>query len=88
MTKRYIFVPVAYFLFNFSLLAAQNWTEMSDPVRPYVSNFSHRCGSNPKFPPIGYRLEVWILKRMAGVPKFTVEQIAAALRESSPRPTR
>ena len=37
MTKRYIFVPVAYFLFNFSLLAAQNWTEMSDPVRPYVT---------------------------------------------------
>ena len=33
MTKRYIFVPVAYFLFNFSLLAAQNWTEMSDPVK-------------------------------------------------------
>ena len=36
MTKRYIFVSVAYFLLNFSILAAQNWTEMSDPVRPYV----------------------------------------------------
>ena len=37
MTKRYIFAPVACFLLNFSILAAQNWTEMSDPVRPYVT---------------------------------------------------
>ena len=36
MTKRYIFAPVACFLLNFSIVAAQNWTEMSDPVRPYV----------------------------------------------------
>ena len=36
MTKRYILVPVVYFLLNFSLLPAQNWTEISDPVRPYV----------------------------------------------------
>ena len=44
MTKRYIFVPVAYFLFNFSLLAAQNWTEMSDPVRPYVTRLTDGNG--------------------------------------------
>ena len=37
MTKRYMLIPIASFLFNFSLLAAQNWTEMSDPVRPYVT---------------------------------------------------
>ena len=36
MTKRYLFVLVAYFLLNFSILPAQNWTETSDPVRPYV----------------------------------------------------
>ena len=36
MTKRHLFIPVAYFLFNFNILAAQNWTEMSDPVKPYV----------------------------------------------------
>ena len=36
MTKRHLFVPVAYFLLNFNILAAQNWTEMSDPVKPYV----------------------------------------------------
>ena len=44
MTKRYIFVPVAYFLFNFSLLASQNWTEMSDPVRPYVTRLTDGNG--------------------------------------------
>ena len=44
MTKRYIFVPVAYFLFNFSLLAAQNWMEMSDPVRPYVTRLTDGNG--------------------------------------------
>ena len=44
MTKRYIFVPVAYFLFNFSLLAAQNWTEMNDPVRPYVTRLTDGNG--------------------------------------------
>ena len=33
MTKRYIFVPVAYLLLNFSIVTAQTWTEMSDPVR-------------------------------------------------------
>ena len=44
MTKRYLFVPVAYFLFNFSLLAAQNWTEMSDPVRPYVTRLTDGNG--------------------------------------------
>ena len=42
--QRYIFVPVAYFLFNFSLLAAQNWTEMSDPVRPYVTRLTDGNG--------------------------------------------
>ena len=36
MIKRHLFVPVAYFLLNFNILAAQNWTEMSDPVKPYV----------------------------------------------------
>ena len=36
MARRHICVPVVYFLLNFSILAAQNWTEMSDPVRPYV----------------------------------------------------
>ena len=36
MTKRHLFIPVAYFLFNFNILAAQNWTAMSDPVKPYV----------------------------------------------------
>ena len=40
MTKRHIFVPVAYLLLNFSILAAQNWTEMSDPVRPYVTRLT------------------------------------------------
>ena len=44
MTKRYIFVPVAYLLLNFSLLAAQNWTEMSDPVRPYVTRLTDGNG--------------------------------------------
>ena len=37
MTKRYTFVPIAYFLFNFSLLAAKNWTQMSGQVSPYVT---------------------------------------------------
>ena len=44
MTKRHLFVPVAYFLLNFSLLAAQNWTEMSDPVRPYVTRLTDGNG--------------------------------------------
>ena len=44
MTKRYIFVPVAYFLLNFSILAAQNWTKMSDPVRPYVARLTDGNG--------------------------------------------
>ena len=37
MTKRYIFAPVACFLLNFSILTAQNWTEMSGRVSPYVT---------------------------------------------------
>ena len=44
MLKRHLFVPVAYFLLNFSLLAAQNWTEMSDPVRPYVTRLTDGNG--------------------------------------------
>ena len=44
MTKRYRLIPIAYFLFNFSLLAAQNWTEMSDPVRPYVTRLTDGNG--------------------------------------------
>ncbi len=44
MTKRYIFVPVAYFLLNFSILTAQNWTKMSDPVRPYVARLTDGNG--------------------------------------------
>ena len=44
MTKRYMLVPIACFLFNFSLLAAQNWTEMSDPVRPYVTRLTDGNG--------------------------------------------
>ena len=44
MTKRYIFVPVAYLLLNFSILTAQNWTEMSDPVRPYVTRLTDGNG--------------------------------------------
>ena len=42
--KRYIFVPVAYFLLNFSIVTAQNWTEMSDPVRPYVTRLTDGNG--------------------------------------------
>ena len=44
MTRRYICVPVAYFLLNFSILAAQNWMEMSDPVRPYVTRLTDGNG--------------------------------------------
>ena len=44
MTKRYIFVPVAYLLLNFSILTAQNWTKMSDPVRPYVARLTDGNG--------------------------------------------
>ena len=44
MTKRYIFVPVAYLLLNFSIVTAQNWTEMSDPVRPYVTRLTDGNG--------------------------------------------
>ena len=44
MTKRYIFVPVAYLLLNFSIVTAQNWTEMSDPVRPYVARLTDGNG--------------------------------------------
>ena len=44
MTRRHICVPVAYFLLNFSILAAQNWMEMSDPVRPYVTRLTDGNG--------------------------------------------
>ena len=44
MTKRHLFIPVAYFLLNFNILAAQNWTEMSDPVRPYVTRLTDGNG--------------------------------------------
>ena len=44
MTKRYIFVPVAYLLLNFSIVTAQNWTKMSDPVRPYVARLTDGNG--------------------------------------------
>ena len=37
MTKRYMLIPVASFLLNFSILTAQNWTEMSGRVSPYVT---------------------------------------------------
>ena len=37
MTKRYIFIPIASFLLNFSILTAQNWTEMSGQVSPHVT---------------------------------------------------
>ena len=37
MTKRCILVLVACFLLNFSILTAQNWKKMSDPVRSYVT---------------------------------------------------
>ena len=44
MTKRHILVPVAYFLLNFSILEAQHWTEMNDPVRPYVTRLTDGNG--------------------------------------------
>ena len=44
MIKRHLFVPVAYFLLNFSILAGQNWTEMSDPARPYVTRLTDGNG--------------------------------------------
>ena len=37
MTKRYMLIPIASFLLNFSILTAQNWTEMSGRVSPYVT---------------------------------------------------
>ena len=40
MTKRYMLIPIASVLLNFSILTAQNWTEMSDPVRPYVTRLT------------------------------------------------
>ena len=44
MTKRYMLIPIASFLLNFSILTAQNWTEMSDPVRPYVTRLTDGNG--------------------------------------------
>ena len=44
MTKRYMLVPIASFLLNFSILTAQNWTKMSDPVRPYVTRLTDGNG--------------------------------------------
>ena len=44
MTKRYMLVPIASFLLNFSIPAAQNWTKMSDPVRPYVARLTDGNG--------------------------------------------
>ena len=40
MTKRYMLIPIASFLLNISTLEAQEWTEMSDPVRPYVTRLT------------------------------------------------
>ena len=37
MTKRYMLVPIASFLLNVSTLEAQEWTEMSGRVSPYVT---------------------------------------------------
>ena len=37
MTKRYMLVLIASFLLNVSTLEAQEWTEVSGPVRPYVT---------------------------------------------------
>ena len=37
MTKRYMLVPIASVLLNFSILTAQNWTEMSGRVGSYVT---------------------------------------------------
>ena len=37
MTKRYMLVPFASFLLNVSTLEAQEWTEMSGRVSPYVT---------------------------------------------------
>ena len=44
MTKRYMLIPIASFLLNFSIPTAQNWTEMSDPVRPYVTRLTDGNG--------------------------------------------
>ena len=35
--KRYMLIPIASVLLNFSILTAQNWTEMSGRVSPYVT---------------------------------------------------
>ena len=37
MTKRYMLILIASVLLNFSILTAQNWTEMSGRVSPYVT---------------------------------------------------
>ena len=37
MTKRYMLILIASLLLNFSILTAQNWTEMSGRVSPYVT---------------------------------------------------
>ena len=37
MTKRHMLVPIASFLLNVSTLEAQEWTEMSGRVSPYVT---------------------------------------------------